>query len=237
VRALDYLPPLDVTFGDFLRAVITADFEQRPDDELGVRDALMQAFRLRGIVPEGALFFSETAIAWPRAQRLGLPPVEGLDFGDPNGLTREEQETDKKVLTAYFNDPDHKARMGFEAAIEVDVVSFHPVFRLNADGSLRTDLVVEAVQECQVGCAEGAPSFGTFPMRGGATVFISKPSLDERKRSPGAAVRYVIAKHLGGGEGTRRQGRQRSYYSSLGLFEGDDPARFQVDFALVHGGL
>ncbi len=53
-RALDYCPPVDITFGDFLRAVLTADLDFHPDDPDGVRDALMQAFRLRGIVADEA---------------------------------------------------------------------------------------------------------------------------------------------------------------------------------------
>src|SRR6202011_2157710 len=43
-RALDYLPPVDVTFGDFLRAVITADRDLFPSDTYGVRNAVMQSF-------------------------------------------------------------------------------------------------------------------------------------------------------------------------------------------------
>src|SRR6185436_17021050 len=45
VRALDYCPPVDITFGGFLRAVITADTDLRERDEAGVRDAFMQSFR------------------------------------------------------------------------------------------------------------------------------------------------------------------------------------------------
>jgi len=37
IRALDYCPPVDLTFGDFLRAMITADVEHNPDDEGGLR--------------------------------------------------------------------------------------------------------------------------------------------------------------------------------------------------------
>src|SRR6516164_159267 len=88
VRALDYCPPVDITFGDFLRAVITSDFDLHPTDKSGLRDAFMQSFRIRGIVPE-ASFFSDTAIAWPMAK--DLPPIPNLEFGDPNGLTPVEQ--------------------------------------------------------------------------------------------------------------------------------------------------
>jgi hypothetical protein len=49
IRAFDYLPPADVTFGAFLRALVTADWELNPLDELGVRAALIEACRRRGI--------------------------------------------------------------------------------------------------------------------------------------------------------------------------------------------
>src|SRR6185295_1923465 len=42
VRAIDYCPVVDITFGDYLRALITADRDNHPSDPLGVRDALMQ---------------------------------------------------------------------------------------------------------------------------------------------------------------------------------------------------
>jgi hypothetical protein len=64
IRALDYCPPADLTFGDYLRALITADLEHNPDDESGVRYALMEAFRQWGIVPEEVNTFSVEALKW-----------------------------------------------------------------------------------------------------------------------------------------------------------------------------
>lgn len=49
IRAFDYLPPADVTFGAFLRALVTADWELNPLDEVGLRAAIVEAFRRRGI--------------------------------------------------------------------------------------------------------------------------------------------------------------------------------------------
>lgn len=49
IRAFDYLPPADVTFGAFLRALVTADWELNPLDEFGIRAALIEACRKRGI--------------------------------------------------------------------------------------------------------------------------------------------------------------------------------------------
>src|SRR5207244_1651459 len=33
IRALDYCPPVDITFGDYLRALITADVDLVPEDD------------------------------------------------------------------------------------------------------------------------------------------------------------------------------------------------------------
>lgn len=67
IRAFDYLPPVDVTFGDYLRALVTADFELSPDDEWGQRAAMIEAFRLRGIFPEGVTSLAEESLIWERA--------------------------------------------------------------------------------------------------------------------------------------------------------------------------
>ncbi len=52
IRALDYLPPVDVTFFEYLRALITADMEAMPDDPHHHRVAFAEAFRRRGIYPQ-----------------------------------------------------------------------------------------------------------------------------------------------------------------------------------------
>jgi hypothetical protein len=51
IRALDYLPPVDVTFFEYLRALITADFDIVEDDRHNYRVAFVEAFRRRGIYP------------------------------------------------------------------------------------------------------------------------------------------------------------------------------------------
>jgi hypothetical protein len=231
VRALDYCAPVDITFGSYLRAILTADFDLHPEDDLGMRDALLQSFRLRGIVPEGADFFSEGSACWPRASEK-LPPVVGLDFGDPNGLTSEQKNKVGPILKQYV--AKNARQLGFRAGVPVLVPSFHPVFRINPDGSLRTDMIVEAVQTIQQEAIKGAPQFGRFPVRGGASLIIRRPVAGE----PGvdsneARVRYVISKHLS----EERAARQRRFGEHLGLASRDDANRFQVNFALVHGGI
>lgn len=53
IRALDYCPPMDLTFGDFLRAIVTADFDMVADDKHGYRVAFVEAFQKRGISAAG----------------------------------------------------------------------------------------------------------------------------------------------------------------------------------------
>ena len=48
IRALDYCPPVDITFGDYLRAIVTADFEYDPVDEDHRRVAFIESFRRHG---------------------------------------------------------------------------------------------------------------------------------------------------------------------------------------------
>jgi len=230
VRALDYSAPVDITFGSYLRSIVTADFDLHPVDHIGIRDAIMQSFRLRGIMPEEAGFFSEDSICWPRAPET-LPPVVGLDFGDPNGLTREQKNKAGDVLRAYIS--KNSRLLGFSPGAPVIVPSFHPVFRINSDGSLRTDMVVEAVQTIEKLFNPAAPKFGKIQFRGGATLIIRKPVVGEpnadKNESP---IRYVISKNLS----PKREERQRRMGEHLGLDGKSERNRFQINFSMLHGG-
>jgi hypothetical protein len=65
IRALDYCPPVGITFGDYLRAIITGDINLNADDELGYRVALVESFRAWGIYPRGIRNMSIEALVWP----------------------------------------------------------------------------------------------------------------------------------------------------------------------------
>jgi hypothetical protein len=245
VRALDYCPPVDITFGDFLRALITSDFDLRPTGDSAIRDALMQGFRRRGIFPDGASFFTDSAIAWPRAK--DKPPIPNLVFGDPNGLSRTDQDAVGNTLRSYFDRTDVREAFGLDPKLRVSIPSFHPVFRLAEDGSLRTEMVVEVIQERDAPFDSSVPALGNFAVRGGLTVIIGRPSAAEMRRwqseHPGRPfvswgnVRYAISKNIGGAAGAAREVRQRANYQRLGLVEGTGDDRFMIDFAITHGGL
>jgi hypothetical protein len=87
IRALDYLPPVDVTFGDYLRALVTADREFFPEDPKRYRLAFIQSFRDHGIYPLDVRTLADDTLPWapvdPNTRELLqkhkiLPPREVL---------------------------------------------------------------------------------------------------------------------------------------------------------------
>lgn len=94
IRALDYCPTVDLTFGEYLRALITADLDLASDDSLGYRVAFMEAFRKRGILPRNVRTISVESLAWntpddPHPDWLpGL--VEKIDLRWDQDLPRKE---------------------------------------------------------------------------------------------------------------------------------------------------
>ena len=249
-RALDYCPPVDITFGDFLRALITAHYDADPADPEGIRDAFMQAFRLRGIIAETAKFFSEDALRWDSVRPGALKPISKLVFGNPNGLAKEEEDTNGRILRHYVRQNGKK--LGFdmsEGGKDIEVPSFHPTFHIGADGGLKVDMVIEAVQTRYVPLDEDNKTLGTFPMRGGVTLLVAQTPLRDDGTRPDPEIRYVIHNHLS----PERERRQRMNYYATGQvphYHGDedghhdgkhaaldDDSRFQINFALIHGGI
>ena len=64
VRGLDYLPVTDVSFGEYLRAVVTADADLVPDDPRCYRVIMTDAFRRRGIYQPGWLSMAPDSLLW-----------------------------------------------------------------------------------------------------------------------------------------------------------------------------
>ena len=78
LRALDYLPPVDVRFGEFLRGIVTADTDLVPVDRYGYRVAMIEAFRRRGIVPEDCLSLAPDSLLWESDE--SEPPLKIADI-------------------------------------------------------------------------------------------------------------------------------------------------------------
>lgn len=68
IRALDYCPPVNITFGDYLRAIITADLDLVPNDTRNYRVAFIEAFRRRGIYPRDIRSLSVASLCWQKIE-------------------------------------------------------------------------------------------------------------------------------------------------------------------------
>jgi len=64
IQALDFVPPCDITFGDYIRALITADFEMAPEDDEGYRVSLIEAFREWGFQVDKVNTMSVESLRW-----------------------------------------------------------------------------------------------------------------------------------------------------------------------------
>ena len=70
IRAIDYCPPVGITFGAYLRAVITADYDMNPVDRENWRLAFIESFREWGISPRGIRSMSEDSLLWPTESQV-----------------------------------------------------------------------------------------------------------------------------------------------------------------------
>jgi hypothetical protein len=64
IRAIDYCPPVDITYGDYMRALITADYDLVPEDDRNYRVAFIEAFRAWGIYPRDVRTLSVDSLRW-----------------------------------------------------------------------------------------------------------------------------------------------------------------------------
>lgn len=110
IRALDYCPPVDITFGDYLRAIITSDSDLVPNDEWGYRIAFIEAFRRRGIYPGDVSLLSPDSLRWPKvdtAQDFFEPLAEKLRQKAEQFKylkSREEIFTETEKISSELND-------------------------------------------------------------------------------------------------------------------------------------
>ena len=103
IRALDYCPTVDITFGDYLRAVITADLDAVKNDRLGYRTAFMEAFRKWNILPADMRTVSEQTLAWNRPDDSA--PAWLQDMIDPAGdIGESEFDRSDKIVIKWNKD-------------------------------------------------------------------------------------------------------------------------------------
>ena len=130
IRALDYCPPVNLEFGDYLRAIVTADRDLVHDDSRGYRVAFIDAFRERGIVPYDIRRLAEDSLLWeppPMDAELAsrfseVLPVLDLSWGLAIDRVKAFQLSQKNagILQEWLTDPSDPTRrllrqiLGFE---------------------------------------------------------------------------------------------------------------------------
>jgi len=157
IRAIDYCPPIDIRFGSYLRALITADLEAVPNDPLGYRDAFIKAFRRRDIAFEHVRDLSEDSLRW-RAPDIPETRIPELAFGrlrfTDNGLnqpTRDEVERRAKALGEFVcRDATGLRPFGLHQPggpyRDIVIQSIRLAHRIGPDDIPRDELVCEITQ-------------------------------------------------------------------------------------------
>jgi hypothetical protein len=175
IRALDYCPPLDMTFGDYLRAVITADVDMVPNDRYHYRLAIIEAFQRRGIYPGDVRNLSVESLVWrpPRGDGIDLSPLFDGSYGGPTLSPEWRPTSNRHELWERMNrnaaavhhwlihycPPDYAEEIGLALSVDapggfyrkegvptVEVHSVRVARRSTPRSELVTDLVVEIMQ-------------------------------------------------------------------------------------------
>jgi quinol monooxygenase YgiN len=244
VRALDFCPVADITFGDYLRAIVTADMDAFPDDTYGYREALIQAFVARGIRPEGVTSISESALQWTRAEgskpgtldTRTLAKIQlDIDFTrDSNSsvaaATRGFRARRQAFVHAFAS--RHRRMLGLVRQRPVQVGAVGRSMREHQDGIPRPEYIICLHQQREIPANEA--SF-KFVVRGGSTVVVSHDG----------CVRYAIHQSV---NDKQRAERQRDWLTQR--LEGDPRFEYaspqeimklwvqkqSLDFAMLHRG-
>jgi hypothetical protein len=199
IRAIDYCPPVDITFGEYLRAVVTADSELVPDDRWAYREAWIDAFRMYEIYPSDVPSLTEDALVWRGPERV-VPAVPALSFaalgfaGEPGRpASAQELERQARALGSLVSDRNYLDVFGLarpdDPRLERDRVelpmieSIRTARRVGPSGQIVFDLVAEVTQRRIVAADAENREFGFY---GGSTVILD----------PNGAIRYVISKSV-----------------------------------------
>jgi hypothetical protein len=90
IRALDYCPPVDISFAEYLRALVTSDYDVTGDDAPEYRIAVIEAFRRRGIYSHDVRVLGEDILRWQPPEEGELPDFARLIYHLKKPLTRSE---------------------------------------------------------------------------------------------------------------------------------------------------
>lgn len=177
IRALDYCPPVDIDFGDYLRALVTADRDLAPEDERRYRISIIESFRRRGIYPHGVRSLSAESLCWscPEPDEMALfqkllPTTEYLKQVQPEWSLSSDREAAWKTAResakqvhdwladegrklgpalglALEDDAPRSIRRGKDGRPVFEVHAVRPARRVSPNGQSRIDLVIEVTQK------------------------------------------------------------------------------------------
>lgn len=218
IRALDYCPPTDVDFADYLSATLTADAEVAPDDsKYSYRLTLRKAFAAYGIDPPP-----------DRTQPDGtLKHYDGaeLTYGRTHfdSMLRDRQEVFRFVW-------ENRRALNVDDRGYTEVQFVRPSTRVGPDGFVLHETICEYVQVVQLYAAEmkavlgferpkGMPTTQSVTIYAGGTLVF-----DEYGR-----VKYHVAHPL---NETARQERRIDYLWRSGYFDAGSDVRDH--FAALH---
>lgn len=229
IHALDYCPVTDIQFGDFLRAVVTAEYELVPDDKYEYRGALIDAFRSRGIRPS-ASSYSEEALRWDGPYvKTGSPPPKcsGMTVVLQQQMTdeyfRAQQKQSAEIIYRFAL--QHAAELGLDPVDKnspINVFSFHPVLRTAPDGQQLPEMVAQILQTLTLPGDGGGPP---VKVHGGAALVFNVDG----------TVRYAIhksAKRLA----VPQSEFQTQLRHSNALSPYQDVSTAQINFRALHRG-
>lgn len=145
IRALDYCPPTDLLFGDFLSAMLTADYELHPDDtRYGYRRALRQAFSSFGFKPGSeALDGTVEPGLWAGPRNLALVY---------NRTHHESMQHDSDEVFRFLWENREKLQIDESAYTKVEAV--WPCYRVGSDGFLLRETVAVYSQQIKLEARE-----------------------------------------------------------------------------------
>ena len=134
IRALDYAPPVNLEFCDFLSAVLTSDREINPNDsKYEFRKTLLKSFVSYGIKPRSAGTASDPGI-WPAPE--GDISNERIRF---ESLQRDRDEVFRFIW-------DNRKPLGLYDKAFSRVLSVRPCLRIGPDGFALRETVAEYMQ-------------------------------------------------------------------------------------------
>lgn len=140
IRALDYCPPVHLSFSDYLSALLTADREIRPDDSVfQFRKHLLASFKSYDIEP-AAKGTADAPGIWCNPEQE-LPKGEHLSY-DRTHFAPMQHDRDEVFRFVWEN--RGQLRLSEEAYTEVQ--SVRPCLRISDDGFPLRETVAEYVQ-------------------------------------------------------------------------------------------